>query len=323
MKIATGSRAAAWRAIPHAAWPIPARPGLLYAATVTDTAETTPIQTLLRTPPAPFTPSEARVAQALAEDYPIAGLGTVASLARRAGVSDPTVVRLVTKLGFDGFTAFQRTLLDEVEARLRSPLMMLEAQGVGAQGTTDGYLASVEGALAETRRRDLALNHARAAALILARKARVALLGGRFSRFLAGILHTHLIQLRPGVRWLDGTQAELVDALVDLGRGDVLIAFDYRRYQADVVELARQAAARGVRILLFTDPWRSPIAGLAEIVFTAPVEVSSPYDSMVPALAQVEALMSCLLEHRDETMRRRMRGIEAARKANRVTLDDQ
>ena len=59
---------------------------------------TTPIHDLLRAPPVPFTPAEMRVVQVLLEEYPIAGLGTVASLAKRAGVSDPTVVRLVLKL---------------------------------------------------------------------------------------------------------------------------------------------------------------------------------------------------------------------------------
>lgn len=279
------------------------------------------IDALLRDPPAPFTPAEIRVVQVLMEDYPAAGLGTVASLAKRAGVSDPTVVRLVMKLGFDGFPAFQRALLNEVEVRLRSPLLMMEARSAGADGTAAVYLDSVAASLAELRRREFPQAHERAAAMILDRKARVLLHGGRFSRYLAGILHTHLLQLRPGVRHLEGAHAETVDALIDLGRNDVLIAFDYRRYQADVVAFARQAAARGTRIVLFTDPWRSPIADHAEVVFTAPVEVQSPYDSMVPALAQLEALMACLVERRDEAMRRRIRDIEAVRAQNQITLD--
>ncbi|MBP0495934.1 MurR/RpiR family transcriptional regulator [Pararoseomonas indoligenes] len=279
---------------------------------------TTRVHALLHVPPVPFTPAEMRVAQVLLEEYPIAGLGTVASLAKRAGVSDPTVVRLIVKLGYEGFPAFQRALLGEVEDRLRSPLMMMEARDE-AQNAPGGYLASVEAALAETRRRDLAENHARAATMILDRKARVALHGGRFSRHLAGILHTHLVQFRPGVRHLNGTHAEMVDALVDLAVPDVLIVFDYRRYQADVVDFAEQAAGRGVRIILFTDTWRSPVARHAEVVFTAPVEAASPYDTMVPALAQVETLLACLVEQRDEGVRRRVREIEAVRARNRVT----
>jgi len=265
-----------------------------------------------------MTPAEARVVAALLADYPVAGLGTVARLARRAGVSGPTVVRLVAKLGFGGFAAFQEALLAEVEDRLRSPLMMLEARGGGTAGA---YLHSLEAALGETRRREATQPYAQAAALIMDRRLRVSLHGGRFSRFLAGILHTHLVQLRPGVQHLDGPDAAVLDALVDLGKRDLLVLFDYRRYQADVVALAGQAAAQGARIILFTDPWGSPVARHAQLVFAAPVEVASPYDSMVPALAQIEALMACLVERRDEAIRERVRRIEELRGKNHITLD--
>ncbi|RUX43874.1 MurR/RpiR family transcriptional regulator, partial [Mesorhizobium sp. M7A.F.Ca.CA.002.09.1.1] len=40
-----------------------------------------------------LTPSEEKIVRLLLTDYPTSGLGTASSLARRAGVSDPTVVR--------------------------------------------------------------------------------------------------------------------------------------------------------------------------------------------------------------------------------------
>ena len=87
-----------------------------------------PIRELLTEHTLALTPTEAKIAQVLLNDYPVAGLGTATALARRAGVSDPSVIRMVSKLGFDGFAAFQQRLLEEVEAGLRSPLMMLEAK---------------------------------------------------------------------------------------------------------------------------------------------------------------------------------------------------
>src|SRR3546814_6055969 len=72
-------------------------------------------------------------------------LGSASSLAKRAGVSDPTVARFVTKFGFENFAAFQATLLEEVEARLRSPLMMLETKQTddGSGGVIARYMTSV------------------------------------------------------------------------------------------------------------------------------------------------------------------------------------
>lgn len=279
------------------------------------------VSALLREREADLTPAEARVSQVLLADYPIAGLGTVASLARRSGVSDPTVVRLVAKLGFaSGYPEFQRALLEEVEARLRSPLMMMEARPAAPGGTVDAYVQSLEAGLLDVRQQEIAAQYSRAAALLSDRKLRLTLVGGRFSRYLAGVLYTHLVQLRPGLRHLDGTAAEMFDTLIDLGKQDVVVVFDYRRYQTDIVDFATQAAARGAKLVLFTDPYRSPIADAAHLVFTAPVAAGSPYDTMVPALAQVEALLACLLESRGEEMRQRLEEIEALRARRGVTF---
>ena len=69
-----------------------------------------------------LTTTERKPARYLLANYPLAGLETVARFARRAGVSGPSVLRLIGKLGFSGYGEFQRTLREELEARLQSPL---------------------------------------------------------------------------------------------------------------------------------------------------------------------------------------------------------
>ena len=61
-----------------------------------------------------LTRSDLKVARALLSNYPAAGLNTVAHLAQVAGVSGPTVVRFVARLGFEGYPDFQQALLAEV-----------------------------------------------------------------------------------------------------------------------------------------------------------------------------------------------------------------
>src|SRR3954469_7495861 len=69
-----------------------------------------------------LTPAELRVAQTLLGDYPAAGLQPIARLADAANVSPPTVLRLVTKLGFDGYPRIQAALRAELSARTSGPL---------------------------------------------------------------------------------------------------------------------------------------------------------------------------------------------------------
>ena len=64
-----------------------------------------------------MTPSERRVARTLLATYPTAGLESLPRLADDAGVTGPTVLRFVRKIGFDGYPDFQRSLREEVQAR--------------------------------------------------------------------------------------------------------------------------------------------------------------------------------------------------------------
>jgi DNA-binding MurR/RpiR family transcriptional regulator len=69
-----------------------------------------------------LTRAEHQLAAVMLENYPVSGLGTIAELAAKAGVSAPTVVRLVSKIGFKGFAEFQAALRHEVEARISNPI---------------------------------------------------------------------------------------------------------------------------------------------------------------------------------------------------------
>ena len=266
-----------------------------------------------------MTPAEERIAQVLLSDYPTAGLGTAASIAKRAGVSDPTVSRLCTKLGFENFQVFQNNLLSEVEARLRSPLSMMASHDPGGtESPAISYMRSVQSSLAAAETSTPAKAYERAVRLIMEGR-QIWLLGGRFSGLIAGMLAGHLDQFRSGVTWLREPALQHFDRLVDFGKRDVLVVFDYRRYQTDVVSFARQAADTGARLIVFTDGWQSPAAAHANVILVAPVEVHSPYDTMTPALAQVEALVAQILAEHGPEVQNRIKRIEKIRTSNHAT----
>jgi DNA-binding MurR/RpiR family transcriptional regulator len=128
-------------------------------------------------------------------------------------------------------------------------------------------------------------------------------------------------QLRGETRWINGSQADQVDQLVDLGKRDVLFVYDYRRYQIDTIRFARQSAKQGARIVLFTDRWVSPIAEFAAVTLMAPVDTVSPYDTMVPAIAQTEALIAGLTARLANQSRGRIERMEELRRSYAITED--
>lgn len=264
-----------------------------------------------------LTSSERKVARVLLAAYPIAGLESVTQLAERADVSPPTVTRFVTKVGYGGYRNFQRALRTEVQEGTSSPLGRYDRAGtdVGALKDRLDELARLIGDSAHT----VAPAEFDAAARLLADPRRpVWCTGGRLSHVAAEYLYARLQQLRPAARYvLDGAMPR-VDHLVDLGRRDVLVVFDLRRYQTDTVEFARLASERGATLVLITDRWLSPIADVADHVLVAPVETSSPYDSLVAVVAVVESLVTAVVVATQSAGKRRMTELEALRSRHQV-----
>lgn len=267
-----------------------------------------------------LTPAERKLARVVLANYPVAGLGTVATLAARASVSDPTAVRFAAKLGFPSFVAFQDALLSEVEERLRSPPTPTGRQrGDAGLHPSRAYPRAMADLLVSGGDLQQPAEFERAVDALIGCKGRVLATGGRFSGFLAGILQAHLRQLRPGTAVVAGPAADRVDQIADIGARDLVVVFDYRRYQSDVIAFARQARARGARLLLLTDRWGSPVAGVSDIVLAAEVEAPSLFDTMVPALVQVEALVTAMAERLGPKALERIGALEAIRDENSMT----
>lgn len=259
-------------------------------------------------------PAEERVARAILSRYPVAGLETAQRLAGSAGVSAPTVVRFATTLGYSGYREFQASLREEVQERHASPLSQ---SGRSGTGTPDGRLLSraSEAFTVMTRSSFTGFRDAdveTALALMANPEAGLWMVGGRFSHILAQYLHLHVRMLRPGSNVVGESTHERTEFLVDLKPGDVLIAFDYRRYQTDTIDLATQAHDAGARVVLFTDIWLSPISSSADVVLTSAVEALGAFDSLAGAMAVVETLTSELLPRLGASAEKRLHRYEAA-----------
>jgi DNA-binding MurR/RpiR family transcriptional regulator len=127
----------------------------------------------------------------------------------------------------------------------------------------------------------------------------------------------HLRVIRPEVLLVEGQVETWRDQVIDFGKRDVLIVFDIRRYQDDVVQLAREAAERGATIVLFTDQWLSPISRIARHVIAARTAVPSNWDSNAAILAVVEALIAAATKSLWDLAKARMEALEILRKSTR------
>lgn len=276
------------------------------------------IAELLRDRLGEASPAERKAGRVLLAGFPLLALETATTVAARAEVSTPTVIRLVTRLGYRGYPDFQQAVRAELADEGASPPALYDAQKFSSTSTTDpNELTSRTGPTLAAAVRDTLdslppTELSSAVGLLGDRKRRIHLLGGRFTGLIAHYLTLHLIQMRSDVQMLPATVVERAAVTSDLGKRDVVVLFDYRRYEPATAELARWVRDRGGSVILFTDPWLSPAAASASIVLPCKVDAPSPYDSLVPTMAVAELLVTGVLAALGQTALARMRAIDAS-----------
>ncbi len=261
-----------------------------------------------------FTEAERRVAHALLGEYPMAGLETVARFAKRAETSGPTILRFINRLGFESYADFQDALRIETQARLQGPLSRYDLLGQANAPAAGQVLAQAMRQNIEGAARDLAPNLPAIVDRLADLDRKVLCIGGRFSQMIAGYLHAYLRELRPNVRLVRDGSASWADDLLDVAPGDIIVVFDFRRYQRDVLEFAKGAVAQQAEIILVTDIWYSPIAALAQHVVACPVSIPSAFDSGVTGLAVVEIITAAVIDALGPRSKGRIATLEALRK---------
>ena len=291
-----------------------------------DPSQAQSIRELVRSAIRDLTVSEQKVGRILLAAYPIAGLESVAQLAERAQVSGPTVLRFVSKLGFDGYGAFQETLREEVQERLTVPddgssrrsMIPEEILQIGR----DTYVRSIEATFDSIS----AGQFGTALDLLSDSHRRVFCAGGRFSQVLAFYLYALLDRVRPECRYINAEPALRIRELAEVHPGDLLAVFDYYPYEVSTIDFARRASQGGLDIIVFTDPWQSPIAAQATCVLTSSLESPSLSGSLVSGTAIVESVAAGLAARLEKDVRLQIEENErrlAASAGNRTALKEE
>lgn len=272
---------------------------------------TVPMDEELRLALPDLTRAERQLAGHILANYPVAALGSITALAAAAGVSSPTAVRLVQKLGYKGYPDFQRSLRAQVEAMLVSPLVKQARAATAPEGHV---LTRFMGAVMENLQATLAqidpAEFDAAAALLADPSRRIFAMGGRITHAIADYFVTLMKVIRPEVLMMSDMSNAWPPALLDMKPGDVLLVFDIRRYENAVVQVAEVAREQGAEVVLITDRWVSPAAAHAAHVLPCHIEAPSAWDSNVSLMVMVEALLTAVQGLTWEVTEMRMKRLE-------------
>lgn len=258
---------------------------------------------------ADLTTAERRIATVVLESPQAVGFGTVADLARTAGVGAASVVRLAAKLGFDGYSEMQQAVQTELMQQLRPAVERIRDVELGShadhvQTEIDNVRSTVLG------------NDGLALTALVERLADVdrpvAIVAGEASAGVARQFASQLRQLRPGVSIVGGNDVAVRQDLAVLADDATVLVIDLRRYERWVLDVHRAVADRGMWSAGVTDSMLSPIASVADVAFVVAAASTGPFDSYVGVLSLLNLVATDVAAQLTESATERLAAIEAA-----------
>jgi DNA-binding MurR/RpiR family transcriptional regulator len=242
-----------------------------------------------------FSKGQRLIEQYIRLHYDKAAFMTAAKLGITVGVSESTVVRFATELGYPGYPALQRAMQEMIRSRLTSTQRIQQA---GELLDQDDMLGAVLDTDIENLR-EMEAHADRDAfndAVERIQKARnIYILGVRSSSFVAGYLNFYMHLLFENVTLVQSNAAgEILEQLFRIGPGDVLIAISFPRYSKVTINTVKFARDRGATIVAMTDNDLSPIYQMSDAALLAPCEMISFVDSMAAPVSVINALLLAL-----------------------------
>lgn len=242
-----------------------------------------------------FSKGQKRIGTYILENYDKAAFMTASRLGSVVGVSESTVVRFASELGYEGYPNMQRALQEMIRNRLTSTQRikvaddMLMGQDVLAT-VMHSDMNKLRMVVDESDRSEFN----RCVDYIL--KARhIYILGVRSSSFLAGYLNFYMHLLFENVTLVQSNAAgEIFEQLFRIGANDVMIAISFPRYSRVTANTVQFAKDRGATILSITDNEHSPLFHKSDAALLAPSEMISFVDSMVAPMSVMNALLVAL-----------------------------
>ena len=242
-----------------------------------------------------------RVAEYVLDNYDKAVFLTAARLGEVVGVSESTVVRFATQLGYKGSPEFQKALEELVRNRLNSIQRMKVTYGRISQSQ---ILETVLQSDIEKIKQTLngidhsAFNQA-IDTILNARK--IYVLGIRSCAPLAAFMSFYLNLLCDNVIAVNtNSSSEIFEQLIRIGEEDVIIGISFPRYSQRTLKALEFASKRKAKIITLTDSAHSPINIYSSCNLIARSDMASIVDSLVAPLSVVNALIVALCMKKQE-----------------------
>ncbi len=249
-----------------------------------------------------FSKGQRRIAAYIEEHYDEAAFMTAAKLGEVVGVSESTVVRFATQIGYEGYPYLQKAMQEMIRDKLSSVQRIEVTTGrIGTGDVVESVLNQdidkIKRTIEEVSREDFKKT---VQAIINAEN--IYVFGVRSASYIASFFGYYLDLIFGNVRILDSTsKSTTFEKLFRITDKDVMIGISFPRYSTMAVDAMNFAHERGAEVVAITDSMISPLVTNADEVLLARSDIASVVDTLVAPLSLINALLvAVVIERKDE-----------------------
>ena len=264
------------------------------------------------------------IASYIYDNFEQAAFMTAAKIGAEVGVSESTVVRFATFIGYDGFPEFQRDLESFIQDKLSSVSQIDFRYGKSSQSD---ILNSVLGSAIEKIQHtieNLDPNAFETAVDFMLQAKHVYIIGLRSCEPLARFLHFYLTMVRPDVILINTTSVtETFEQMIRVNEEDCVVGISFPRYSMRTLKALEFAKDRSAKVVSITDSVYSPLNLYSSCNLLARSDMVSIVDSLVAPLSVINALVVALVLKSPESTRENLKQLEFAWNNYQVYLNDE
>lgn len=255
----------------------------------------TVFESLLRRTNQTLTKAQQRIFSYIVDHYDEAIFLNASQIAKKAKVSEASVVRLAQALEFDGYPAMQRELQQHFYYRLSTVNRLVETEKV-ARHDGEVFVKVMQediNNLTETLR-DISSKTFNQAVSDIWSAPRVFILGVKEEYAPALVLANTLKCFMMNIHLLDPKCGDIWDDVFDIESDDLVIGISFPRYARLTVEILQYVHERGTKVGAITDSLVSPLAEFADWVLPAKCKLGSFFITFTSAMSLINSLITAL-----------------------------
>lgn len=240
-----------------------------------------------------FSKGQKRIADYIEQHYEKTTKMTATKLGEASNVSESTVVRFATQLGYEGYPEFQKALQKRIKNKINSvQRLMITYDELTEDDACEMVLKTDIENLKRTYEEMDKDAYKKAANMIVSSR-HIYIVAGRSTNVLSEFIKHYLSYIIDDIRVVEsGNIAETLEEMYSLGKEDTVIGISFPRYSANTSETLKYSKQTGAGIIAITDSDISPISSLADVCLYAKSDMASIADSLVAPLSVVNALIT-------------------------------